>query len=152
MKSSAVVAPSEKSSESTVEATLTIGELAGRFGLASHVLRHWEAMGLLIPATRVNGRRRYSRAHIARVGLILGGKQVGMSLQEIRDLLTAPDGGSRRAVLHEHVAALERRIAEIQASKAAIDHILKCRYEDFTECPNFQAQIERLPVCKPVVD
>ena len=28
----------------------TIGELAARFGLATHVLRHWEDMGLLSPA------------------------------------------------------------------------------------------------------
>jgi DNA-binding transcriptional MerR regulator len=37
-----------------------IGELAGRFGLATHVLRHWEAAGLLIPAARVGGRRQYT--------------------------------------------------------------------------------------------
>jgi hypothetical protein len=28
----------------------TIGELAARFGLATHVLRHWEDVGLLSPA------------------------------------------------------------------------------------------------------
>lgn len=128
-------------------ATLTIGELASRFGLAPHVLRHWEAMGLLTPAERVNGRRRYGRAHVARVGMILRGKQAGMPLAEIRELLAAPDGPSRRAVLHAHLDELDRRIAEIQASKHLIDHVLGCRYEDFTECPRFQEEMERLPSC-----
>ncbi|WXK67305.1 MerR family DNA-binding transcriptional regulator [Nonomuraea sp. N2-4H] len=33
---------------------MAIGEVAARFGLAPHVLRHWEAMGLLSPrASRV---------------------------------------------------------------------------------------------------
>jgi hypothetical protein len=40
------------------DAELTIGELAARFGLATHVLRHWETKGLLSPARRVAGRRR----------------------------------------------------------------------------------------------
>jgi MerR family transcriptional regulator, copper efflux regulator len=119
-------------------ATLTIGELASRFGLAPHVLRHWEAMGLLTPAERVNGRRRYGRAHLIRVGLILRGKQLGMSLAEIRDMLTASDGRGRRAVLHSHLATLERRIAEMQVSKTLVEHVLSCRYEDFTECPQVQ--------------
>lgn len=29
--------------------TWAIGELAARFGLSTHVLRHWEAVGLLAP-------------------------------------------------------------------------------------------------------
>lgn len=33
---------------------LTIGELAQRFGLATHVLRYWESMGLLKPARRTD--------------------------------------------------------------------------------------------------
>lgn len=139
MKSSAV--------DDRPAATLTIGELASRFGLAPHVLRHWEAMGLLTPAERVNGRRRYGRAHAARVGTILRGKQAGMSLAEIREMLAAPDGPRRRAVLQSHMDELDRRIAEIQASKHLIEHVLRCRYEDFTECPRFQEEMERLPTC-----
>ena len=49
---------------STPSEEMTIGELAARFGLATHVLRHWEAMGLLTPAARVNGRRRYRQEHV----------------------------------------------------------------------------------------
>ncbi|WP_236700641.1 helix-turn-helix domain-containing protein [Allosalinactinospora lopnorensis] len=45
----------------------SIGEIAGRFGLATHVLRHWEAAGVLRPARRVNGRRRYDPEHLAQV-------------------------------------------------------------------------------------
>ncbi|MEV4460634.1 MerR family DNA-binding transcriptional regulator [Microbispora sp. NPDC049633] len=37
-------------------ATIGIGEAAARFGLATHVLRHWEYVGLLTPS-RVAGDR-----------------------------------------------------------------------------------------------
>ena len=33
----------------STNAALTIGEVAGRFGLPAHVLRHWESVGLLAP-------------------------------------------------------------------------------------------------------
>src|SRR5262249_30579296 len=52
---------------------LTIGELANRFGLATHVLRHWESMGLLVPGRDRGGQRRYGDGDLARVALILMG-------------------------------------------------------------------------------
>lgn len=38
---------------------VSIGELAAHFGLATHVLRHWEAMGLLAPRRTPTGQRTY---------------------------------------------------------------------------------------------
>jgi MerR family copper efflux transcriptional regulator len=43
-----------------LKSTVAIGDLAARFGLATHVLRHWEEMGLLRPARTSAGRRRYT--------------------------------------------------------------------------------------------
>ncbi|MEU4313244.1 MerR family transcriptional regulator [Nocardia sp. NPDC024068] len=122
-------------------ATFSIGEVAQRFGLAPHVLRHWESVGLLTPATRVNGRRRYHRAHLARVAMILRSKQIGLSLARTGELLDACDGGGRRRILESQLDALDAQIARIQTSKNLISHVLTCRYEDFTECPRFQAEI-----------
>jgi len=135
---------------STPSEEMTIGELAARFGLATHVLRHWEAMGLLTPAARVNGRRRYRQEHVYRVALILRGKETGLSLGQLREFLSTPDSSSRRALFERHRVALERRIAQAQAAKAMIEHALECPYEDFTQCPNFQRHVamileERLP-------
>jgi DNA-binding transcriptional MerR regulator len=123
--------------KSSPDAELTIGELAAHFGLATHVLRHWEAVGLLTPARRVNGRRRYGPEHRTRVAIIVHGKQVGLSLPQMTELL-ASSGAGRRAVLAAHHAALERRIADATAAKALVEHALDCSAPDFLECPNFQ--------------
>lgn len=123
------------------EPTCSIGELAARFGLATHVLRHWESVGLLTPATRIGGRRRYTQSHIARVALILHSKQVGLSLARTRELLDACDGPGRRRVLRSHLAELDEQLARIRTSKDLIGHVLTCRYEDFTECPRFRSEI-----------
>jgi DNA-binding transcriptional MerR regulator len=54
-----------------------IGAVSERFGLATHVLRHWEAMGLLTPARDAAGRRRYKTADLTRVAVILRAKEAG---------------------------------------------------------------------------
>ncbi|MEU7588346.1 MerR family transcriptional regulator [Micromonospora sp. NPDC049230] len=118
--------------------TMTIGQLAERFRLATHVLRHWESVGLLTPATRVSGRRLYHDEHIARVTLILRGKSAGLSLDQLREVLAAPNGVMRRKLLAEHHAELERRIRETAAAKELIEHALECSADDFTQCPAFR--------------
>ena len=68
------------------EHEFTIGQLAARFGLATHVLRHWEDVGLIEPE-RVNGRRRYRTWHASRVATILLLKDAGFRLDQIGEWL-----------------------------------------------------------------
>jgi DNA-binding transcriptional MerR regulator len=126
------------------ETNLTIGQLAARFGLATHVLRHWEAVGLLTPAARVSGQRRYQKEHIARVAMIVHGKRVGFSLAEIRQMVEAPDPAARRAILEEKSEALEQMQQQIDYSRAMIEHAVSCPAHDVSQCPNFQRMIDVL--------
>ena len=118
-------------------AALSIGRLAERFGLATHVLRHWEDVGLIEPR-RVNGRRFYGEEHVARVTMILRAKEAGLSLAQIRTML-ASGKRERRAILARHRAELDEHIRTIEAAKALIDHALDCDAADFTTCAEFQA-------------
>jgi MerR family copper efflux transcriptional regulator len=136
----------------TEEAELTIGQLAGRFGLASHVLRHWEGVGVIAPAERVNGRRRYREWHLARVAMIIRCKEAGLSLDQIRAILDAPNGQARKQLLREHRDELERRIAVIRASKEMVEHGIDCPAGDFTQCPNFLRLVDELVAGRPSRD
>ncbi len=75
----------------------SIGEVAERFGLETHVLRHWEDVGLLAPARDSAGRRRYGRDDVVRVATVIRSKAAGMSLDQILVLLDAdaPRAGTR---------------------------------------------------------
>ena len=54
---------------------LTIGELATRFGLATHVLRHWEDEGLLSPARRAGAAPDFTEcSHFHRLVAELGSR------------------------------------------------------------------------------
>jgi MerR family transcriptional regulator, copper efflux regulator len=117
---------------------LTIGGVAAHFGLATHVLRHWEAMGLLAPARTGAGRRRYQPADLYRVAAILRAKQAGLALDDIRAMLTS-DPATRRGILRRQRDELAGRIAQAQTSLALLEQALACKHGDLATCPQFQA-------------
>lgn len=126
---------------------MPIGDLAAKFGLAPHVLRHWEDMGLLAPPRAGNGRRVYGLAEANRIVLILLGKEAGLSLEQTRQLLThATDREARRELYRRHSDELRQRIAAAQASLAIVEHAADCEADDVTACPHLVAEVAaRLP-------
>ena len=120
--------------------TWSIGELAARYSLATHVLRHWEDQGLLTPERDSAGRRSYGGDDVVRVAVIMRSKAAGMSLHQIRLLLDASAEG-RREVLEAHLADLDRRMAEMARSRDMTVHALDCRAHDIATCPNFRTHV-----------
>lgn len=128
--------------KSTDDLSLSIGELAGRFGLATHVLRHWESVGLLRPSRVAGERRRYGSADLYRVAVILRSKEAGFGLDDIGELLAAETPAHRRTVLERQRHQLRDRIAKAQASLDLVECALGCDHDDIVTCPNFRAFIE----------
>ena len=120
--------------------TWSIGELAARYGLATHVLRHWEDQGLLTPERDSAGRRWYDGDDVVRVAVIMRSKAAGMSLHQILLLLDASADG-RREVLEAHLGDLDRRMDEMARSRDMTVHALDCRAHDIATCPNFRAHV-----------
>ena len=117
-----------------------IGEMAARFGLETHVLRHWEDVGLLTPQRDGAGRRRYGEDDLVRIAVILRSKAAGMSLEQIAVLLDA-EAADRHRVLEAHLADLDRRMAEMQRSREMTEHALHCRAHDIATCPRFKTAV-----------
>ena len=129
-----------KSSAAARSVIWSIGELAGRFGLETHVLRHWESEGLLEPERDSGGRRRYGEADAYRVATIVASKAAGMRLDQIRAML---DGASRdrHRILDEHLADIDARIEALERSRAMAQHALECRAHDIATCPGFRSHV-----------
>jgi MerR family transcriptional regulator, copper efflux regulator len=119
----------------------SIGEIADRFGLETHVLRHWEDMRLLAPARDPAGRRRYGRDDVVRVATVIRSKAAGMSLDQIQVLLDGESSG-RHQVLEAHIAELDRRMEEMRRSREMTEHALRCRAHDIASCPRFRAILD----------
>ncbi|WP_416966811.1 MerR family transcriptional regulator [Streptomyces sp. 4F14] len=120
---------------------MSIGALAARFGLATHVLRHWESMGLLHPSRDVGGRRRYGADDLTRVATILVFKEAGLCLDTIRSLSATVERAARHEILRAEAEEIRSRIAAARASLELIEGVLNCEHEDVTQCPDCRRHI-----------
>lgn len=99
---------------------MRIGELAAELGLNPKTLRYYEAIGLL-PAPRRTpaGYRLYSDTDRERLRFILKARAVGLTLEEIREVLAVRGDGRRPC---EHVLTLlDRKLAAIDEQIRALD-------------------------------
>ena len=115
--------------------SFTITELAAEFDVTPRAIRFYEDTGLLEPR-RVGRNRVYSQRDRTRLKLTLRGKRLGLSLQEILQLVrmydseadTAQQLEAFMAVLRSHRALLEQQQDDIRAMLAEIgQHEQRCR-------------------------
>ncbi|MFD4604570.1 MerR family transcriptional regulator [Streptomyces sp. NPDC058464] len=130
-----------KSSEDSDVSAMSIGALAARFGLATHVLRHWESVGLLHPGRDAGGRRRYGAEDLTRLATILICKEAGLGRDTVRSLSATVDRATRHEIPRPEAEELRSRIATARASLELIEGGLNCEHEDVTQCPNYRRLI-----------
>jgi len=105
---------------------MRIGELAARFGLNPKTIRYYEEIDLLPRADRSeSGYRRYTRRDVERLGFIRRAKTLGLSLDEIRDILSVQEEGSPPCgqvlnLIDTKISAMEQRMAELEAFRAEL--------------------------------
>ncbi len=103
------------------DVTMTIGELASRSGFSSKTIRYYESIGLMPePARRPSGYRDYGAAALERLAFLRKAKQLGLSLDEIRQVAALADSGTRPcehvlALLDAHLARVARARRELGA-------------------------------------
>jgi MerR family redox-sensitive transcriptional activator SoxR len=79
--------PEFKSRPLVNDATMTIGQLAQRFGLKTSAIRYYERVGVLPPPARESGQRRYGQDAVRRLEVLEVAKRAGFTLDEARLLL-----------------------------------------------------------------
>lgn len=110
---------------------MTIGQLAKRVGLRSSALRYYEQEGLLIPAARSeSGYRLYDHAAERKLRLIQRAQRLGLSLADIRLLLTKYESGSLNDAtiidtVEARVMVLERQLTELLVMRHELNLFLQ---------------------------
>jgi DNA-binding transcriptional MerR regulator len=113
----------------------TITELAAEFDVTPRAIRFYEDVGLLEP-TRSGRNRVYSQRERTRLKLTLRGKRLGLSLQEIKQLVemydspsdTAPQLQAFLAVLRNHRSQIELQLEDIRVTLEEIaQHEARCQ-------------------------
>ena len=128
---------------------LAIGEVSRRTGKAASAIRYYEAIGLLPPAVRVNGRRRYPPAVLRTVAVIDTAQRAGLSLDEVRLLLdAAPDDAEAieqlRAVAERKLPELRTLLVRVEIVRRWLEYAAACACPTLDDCPLFD-EPARLP-------
>jgi DNA-binding transcriptional MerR regulator len=113
-------------------AALSIGDFSRATHMSVKMLRHYHQIGLLEPADvdPHTGYRRYTADQIPTAQVIRRFRGLQMPLEQIRDVLAAPDPASRNALIASHLDALHSSLAETQAAVASLRNLLEGEPED----------------------
>lgn len=107
-----------------------IGEVAKEFGLRPGTLRYYETLHLVpTPKRSAGGYRLYDGESRQRLGFIANAKSLGLTLREIRQIITARSAGrlpcgSVRIMLADHVRQIDQQVARLRALKFDLRAIL----------------------------
>ncbi|WP_170605951.1 redox-sensitive transcriptional activator SoxR [Ruegeria arenilitoris] len=124
----------------TVHEGLAIGALARRTGLAVSAIRYYEEQGLITPWRNAGGQRRYQRADIRRLSFVMIAQQFGLTLPEIRSVLSGLPGNRTptpkdwRVISKDLRAYLDQRIDTLIRLRDNLDGCIGCGCLSLPKC------------------
>lgn len=120
---------------------LSIGTLAKRTGTKVQTIRYYEQIGLLPEPGRTDGgQRRYGEDDLDRLAFIRHARQLGFTLQAIRELLDLSDNPARSCaevdrIAHRQLKEVEARIARLEALRKELRRMVReCRRDTVSDC------------------
>lgn len=125
---------------------LAIGEVARRTGTSVSALRFYEEKGLLEPWRSGGGQRRFLRADIRRVSFILIAQQMGLTIQEIADVLSElPHGRTPNAKDWEKISTaikgrIEQQIQMLERTRALLGQCIGCGCLSLERCKLYNVE------------
>lgn len=121
---------------------MNIGQAAAASGVSAKMIRYYEATGLVGPAGRSqSGYRVYGPDDIHRLGFIRRARNLGFTIEQIRELLSLWQDRSRpsrdvKRIAEAHLSHLREKIREIQAMVDTLEALAEgCRGDDRPDCP-----------------
>src|SRR5215831_2488989 len=117
----------------------TISEVANQIGLRPSAIRYYEQMGILPPAQRVSGQRRYDVTALHRLVVIQRAQQTGFTLTEIKQLFFGFQDGTPPSVRWQKlktrkIVELDAMLEQIQTMRDLLEQQGKCRCTALEQC------------------
>jgi MerR family redox-sensitive transcriptional activator SoxR len=131
---------------------LTISEVARQVGLKASAIRYYEQMGILPPAVRISGQRRYDKTVLYRLAVVQRARQAGFALEEIRTLFFGFRDGTRaearwRKLAHSKLAELNAIADQIKSMQTLLEKMkARCHCKTLEVCGKgiFESGISRV--------
>jgi DNA-binding transcriptional MerR regulator len=109
-----------------VTTLVSIGDFSRMTLLSVKALRHYHELGLLRPADidPDSGYRRYRLEQVPTAQVIRRLRELGMSLDDIRAVIEAPDVGARNAAISAHLRRMEGELEQTRATVGSLRLLL----------------------------
>jgi MerR family transcriptional regulator, redox-sensitive transcriptional activator SoxR len=125
--------------DSRVAEDLTISDVARVFGLRTSAIRYYEQIGILPPAMRKNGQRRYNNRVLFRLAVVQRARETGFTLEEIRELFFGfPPGTPPTKRWHQlserKITELRERMKRLKLMETLLKRVGNCRCGALDEC------------------
>ena len=138
---------------------LTISEVARQVGLRPSAIRYYERIGLLPPAQRMSGQRRYDSTALYRLAIIQRARQLGFTLTEIRQLFFGFRDVTRasvrwRTLSQKKLTELDQLMDGIKVVRAVLKKLMtKCRCDTLDQCGEgiFQSMNQDVLAARPLL-
>lgn len=121
---------------------LTIGEVARQTEVPSKTIRYYEEAGLIPAAHRAtNGYRVYDEQSIHLLRFIKRSRNLGFSIQDVRELLALWSDDHRassevRVLAARHLNDIEHKIESLNKLRATLQYLVEhCHGNDRPDCP-----------------
>ena len=125
---------------------LTRGALAARTGCNIETIRYYERVSLLPPPPRsAGGHRLYGEGLIRRLNFVRRSRDLGFSIEEIRELLRLVDGGTYTCreieqLARDHVREIRSKIADLRRLQRVFETMAaQCSGDAVPDCPIIDA-------------
>src|SRR5689334_25027535 len=128
---------------------LSIGEIAGRSGVAASALRFYEEQGLIASRRTSGNQRQYQRSTLRRIAFIQAAQRVGLALSEIRSALDSlpddrtPTRADWSKLSKSWRTRLDERISELERLRDDLDGCIGCGCLSLQRC-NLYNKADRL--------
>lgn len=120
---------------------MLIGEVSQRAGVRAKTIRYYEDIGLLVPPARMSsGYRDYDEAVISRLAFIRSAQAIGLTLGEIRGIVSLRDDGETPCghvldLLRARSSDIARTIRELRSLQRDLDALVERAAElDPSDC------------------
>jgi MerR family mercuric resistance operon transcriptional regulator len=119
----------------------TIGEISGETGVHIETVRYYEKVGLLPPPPRTEGGHRlYADEHLKRIIFIRRSRELGFTLDDIRNLLGLVEGGYTCGEVHkaavDHLRVIRRKITDLRRMERTLaETAAHCKGGTAPYCP-----------------
>ncbi|MFN3993010.1 MAG: Cu(I)-responsive transcriptional regulator [Tabrizicola flagellatus] len=121
---------------------MTIGEAARASGVSAKMIRYYEETGLIPAAGRTgSGYRTYGPKEVQILRFVRRARDLGFPMEKVAELLALWRDRDRasadvRHLAEAQIAALDRRIREMQEMQATLSHLVRsCAGDDRPDCP-----------------